>query len=88
MKENSKVFQEIVKREVPVYLALDPDAQKKTDAITEMLLSYDVPVYSVDVSDYQDVGEMEPEVFKDRLEKATFIDQTNYLLTKMLRSVK
>lgn len=88
MKENSKVFQEIVKREIPVYLALDPDAQKKQDWITEMLLSYDVPVYSVDVSGYKDVGEMEPEVFQDRLSKATFIDQTNYLLTKMLRSVK
>ena len=88
MKENSKVFQEIVKREIPVYLALDPDAQKKQDWITEMLLSYDVPVYSVDVSGYKDVGEMEPEVFQDRLNKATFIDQTNYLLTKMLRSVK
>jgi len=88
MKENSKVFQEIVKREIPVYLALDPDAQKKQDWITEILLSYDVPVYSVDVSGYKDVGEMEPEVFQDRLSKATFIDQTNYLLTKMLRSVK
>lgn len=88
MKENSKVFQEIVKREIPVYLALDPDAQKKQDWITETLLSYDVPVYSVDVSGYKDVGEMEPEVFQDRLSKATFIDQTNYLLTKMLRSVK
>ena len=88
MKENSKVFQEIVKREIPIYLALDPDAQKKQDWITEMLLSYDVPVYSVDVSGYKDVGEMEPEVFQDRLSKATFIDQTNYLLTKMLRSVK
>jgi DNA primase len=88
MKENSKVFQEIVKREIPVYLALDPDAQKKQDWITEILLSYDVPVYSVDVSGYKDVGEMEPEVFQDRLNKATFIDQTNYLLTKMLRSVK
>ena len=88
MKENSKVFQEIVKREIPVYLALDPDAQKKQDWITEMLLSYDVPVYSVDVSGYKDVGEMEPEIFQDRLSKATFIDQTNYLLTKMLRSVK
>jgi len=88
MKENSKVFQEIVKREIPVYLALDPDAQKKQDWITEMLLSYDVPVYSVDISGYKDVGEMEPEVFQDRLSKATFIDQTNYLLTKMLRSVK
>ena len=88
MKENSKVFQEIVKREIPVYLALDPDAQKKQDWITETLLSYDVPVYSVDISGYKDVGEMEPEVFQDRLSKATFIDQTNYLLTKMLRSVK
>ena len=88
MKENSKVFQEIVKREIPIYLALDPDAQKKQDWITEMLLSYDVPVYSVDVSGYKDVGEMEPEVFQVRLSKATFIDQTNYLLTKMLRSVK
>ncbi len=83
LTENSRLFQEIIKRNATVYLALDGDAKKKEMDILEMLLAYDNPVYMVDVDGYNDVGEMTKQEFQKRKKEASLIDQSNYLLTKM-----
>jgi DNA primase len=83
LTENSRLFQEIIKRNATVYLALDGDAKKKEMDILEMLLAYDNPVYMVDVDGYNDVGEMTKQEFQNRKKEASLIDQSNYLLTKM-----
>jgi len=83
LTENSRLFQEIIKRNATVYLALDGDAKKKEMDILEMLLAYDNPVYVVDVDGYNDVGEMTKQEFQKRKKEASLIDQSNYLLTKM-----
>lgn len=83
LTENSRLFQEIIKRNATVYLALDGDANKKEMDILEMLLAYDNPVYMVDVDGYNDVGEMTKQEFQKRKKEASLIDQSNYLLTKM-----
>lgn len=83
IRENSKLFQEIVKRNAVVYLALDSDASKKTVEILKLLLSYDVEVYMIDVDGYEDVGEMTKDIFEKRRQEASFVSQDDYLLQKL-----
>jgi len=83
MTENSKLLKEIINRNSTVYLALDGDAKEKEMDILEMLLSYGNRVYLVDTDGFKDVGEMTKQDFLERKKEASFIDQSNYLLTKM-----
>lgn len=82
-RDSSKLFQQIVKNDTPVFLALDPDAKKKETRILKKLLEYGVEVYKVDVSGYEDVGSMTPEEFQRRKEIASFISNDDYLLYQM-----
>ena len=83
IRENSKLFQEIVKKNAIVYLALDPDAKNKTVEILKLLLSYDIEVYMIDVDGYDDVGEMTKDIFEERRKDASFVSQDDYLLQKL-----
>tara|TARA_R100000664_G_C2757396_1_gene145614 strand:- start:1341 stop:2279 length:939 start_codon:yes stop_codon:yes gene_type:complete len=84
LREQSKLFQEIVKNDTPVYLALDPDAEKKSWRIIERLLKYGIEVYKINILPYSDVGEMSKGEFKKRKENAELIDSDNYLLHKIM----
>jgi len=66
LREESKLFQKIVKFDTPVYLALDPDALKKEIEIARTLINYGVEVYKVIVSPYGDVGKMSKKEFEER----------------------
>lgn len=79
LRENSKLFQEIVKHDTPIYIALDPDAEKKALRLIRALLLYDVELYKIDVSGYGDIGEMSKDEFKIRKEKAESINSSSYL---------
>jgi DNA primase len=70
LREGARLFQEIVKNDTPVYLALDSDAKKKTIQIARSFIKYDIEVYQVDVSPYKDVGEMPKSEFLDRKKSA------------------
>jgi hypothetical protein len=52
-----------------------------------MLLRYDIELYKIDVTGYEDVGSMPKEVFAQRKENASFIDRDNYLLLDLLTAV-
>ena len=52
------MFKKIVKNRTPVILALDPDANKKTQDIARLLSSYDIHVRYLDIHPFDDVGEM------------------------------
>ena len=82
LREESKLFQEIVKNDAAVFLALDPDAEKKTNNIISKFLEYGIETYVVDVSGYEDVGEMTKEEFAERKQSSSFIDNENYLFLK------
>ena len=84
LTENSKLFYEIVKNDTPVYLALDPDAERKINKVIRLFLKHDVEIYKVDVAPYQDVGEMPKEEFIRRKEKAILLDSNSYLLRRIL----
>ncbi len=86
LRERSKLFQEIVKNDTVVYVALDPDAEKKSMHLIKKLLNYGIEVYKVDIKPYNDVGEMTREEYVRRKEQSTLMDSSNYLL-KTLMSV-
>jgi len=87
LRKNTKLIQKIVYNDTPVYMALDPDAREKENKIIETLLKYDIELYKIDISDYEDVGSMSKEVFRERKQKARFIDRDNYLLMNLLSAV-
>jgi len=87
LRGGSKLLREIVRNDTPVYVALDADAADKERRIIEMLLRYDVEVYKIDVSDFEDVGTMPKDVFEERKRNASFIDRDNYLLLDLLSAV-
>ena len=85
LTEYSKLFTEIVKNDTPIYLALDPDAEKKTNTLITLLLKYDVETYLVDVEPFNDVGEMTKAEFLQRKKSAVFLNADNYLLSRIAR---
>ena len=80
LRKDSKLFQKIADKGVSVYLALDPDAEKKALHIARSLLEYGIEVYKVDVSPYKDVGEMTKEQFQYRKKKAEIVSNDTFLL--------
>ena len=87
LHSNSRLIQKIVYNDTPVYIALDPDAAAKERKIIKTLLKYDIELHKIDVNGYEDVGSMSKEVFRERKQKATFIDRDNYLLLNLLSAI-
>ena len=87
LRKDADLLRKIVRNDTPCYIALDPDAAKKERKLIQTLLRYDVELYKIDVSGYEDVGSMPPEVFKERKANARFIDRDNYLLLDLLSAV-
>jgi len=87
LRSGSDLLRKIVRNDTPIYIALDPDAAKKERRIIDMLLRYDIELYKIDVTGYEDVGSMPKEVFAQRKENASFIDRDNYLLLDLLTAV-
>ena len=87
LRRGSKLLREIVRNDTPIYVALDPDAAEKERRIIKTLLRYDVELYKIDISGYEDVGSMSKDVFDERKKNATFIDSDNYLLLDLLSAV-
>jgi len=87
LREDSELIRKIVFNDTPVYIALDPDAAKKERRIIQTLLKYDVEMYKIDVSNYEDIGSMSRSVFEERKKNASFIDQQDYLLYDLLSAI-
>ena len=83
LRENSALFQAIVKNGNRVFLALDEDASKKARSIARLLLKYGVEVYEIDTSGVEDVGEMTKEEFRTRKNNAAIVEKDNYLLQRL-----
>jgi len=87
LRTDSSLIKKIVYNDTPVYVALDPDAAEKERKVIKTLLKYDVELYKINVSGYEDVGSMSKDVFEQRKQNATFIDRDNYLLLDLLSAV-
>lgn len=81
LREGSHLFKKIVKNDTPILLALDPDANYKSNSIKKLLLKYGIEVREVKYSDDRDLGDMEKdEVTQMRIE-APFVRQDDTLLS-------
>ena len=87
LREESKLFQQIIKHDSAVYMALDPDAETKEFKMIENLLKYGIEVYKVPIKPYKDAGEMSHEEFLERKKKAALIKNTDYLLMDKILSI-
>ena len=87
LRPNSKLFMKIVQSDTPVFLALDPDADKKEKRIIKLFLHYGLEVYKIDISGYEDVSEMGREEFLKRKQNAVLIQETDYLLANAIDSI-
>lgn len=87
LREDSKLFAQIVKNDSAIYLALDPDAEKKIGLLIESLLRYGIEIYKVPITPFKDVGEMPKEEFLRRKERAALIKNTDSLLLQKIMSI-
>ena len=84
LRESSRLFTQIVKNNLVVYLALDADAEKQSMMIVSSLLKYDILVKKINIEPYADVGEMTKQEFSLRKKNAATIDSKNYLSNRIL----
>jgi len=87
LREDSKLFMQIVKNDSAVYLALDPDAEKKIEKLVEALLRYGIEVYKIPIKPFKDVGEMNKDEFLRRKGQAKLIKNSDYLLLDRIMSI-
>jgi len=87
LREDSKLFQAIAIHDTPVYIALDPDAEKKAHWIIRSLMKYDLEIKKLNIGSYEDIGSMSPELFQEKLDKAEGVDGDMYFLEKQLRNL-
>lgn len=86
LSPDSFLFKKIVFNDPTLYIALDPDAEKKARRVIDKFIEYDMEIYKIDVSGYADVGEMTKEEFLRRKESATLIND-DWLLESQLLAV-
>ena len=87
LREDSKLFQAIVLNDVPVYLGLDPDADKKTRHMIKSMLKYDIEIYNINLDGCEDIGSMIRQDFIDRRDDARIIDHDEFFLIDELRRI-
>jgi len=87
LNETGKLFQQIIKHDPRVYMAMDPDAESKEYAMMESLLKYGIEVYKVPIKPYKDAGEMSKAEFMERKKSAALIKNTDYLLLDKILSI-
>ena len=86
LHRTSNLMRSLVNNRSKVYMALDPDARDKEMKIIKQLLQYDLEVYKVDISPYEDVGSMTPQEFSERKSNAAFLSQ-NAMLNLAVQSL-
>ena len=84
LRENSKLFQALVRHDQRVYVALDDDARAKASTIINKLIDYDVRTYSLDTSGYEDIAEMPRDVLVGRKKQAIKMSSDNHLFQKLM----
>lgn len=75
MNQEYNVFQRIIHNKTPVYLAFDADAKNKSHHLGDLFMRYDADVYFIEVSPFNDVGEMTKEQFLERMSSAVPFSQ-------------
>ncbi len=88
LREDSKLFKELVKNDSAIYLALDPDAEKKAEKLINCLLSYDMEIYKIPIPSNMDVGDMTKEQFLECKSQAKLIKGSDDILLKKIMDIR
>jgi len=87
LRENSKLFREIIKNDPAIYIALDPDAEKKAERLITSLLNYGVEVYKIPIPNGIDVGDMTHDEFQQLKKESVLIKNTDYFLLSKIMGI-
>lgn len=88
LREESKLFQHIIKNDSSVFIALDPDAEDKAMKIARTLLKYDVEVWKIDLPAGEDVSSIGKEAFTELKKSAVLMrDNQDWILKRKLMSL-
>jgi DNA primase len=88
LREESRLFQHIIKNDTSVFIALDPDAEKKAMRIVRTLMKYDVEVWKIDIPEGKDVAELGSAAFEKLKQGAILLkDNNDYLLQRKVMSI-
>jgi DNA primase len=83
LRERSKLFEKICKHKPNIYLGLDQDAKIKEFDIAKKLKEYGIKVMSINISGYNDIGEMPPGIVESRKQSADIVSDLDYLHYKL-----
>ena len=88
LREESRLFQHIIRNDSSVFIALDPDAEKKAMKIAHTLLKYDIEVWKVDIPEGEDVSSIGKEAFAELKKSAVLMrDNQDWILKRKLMSL-
>ena len=88
LREESRLFQHIIKNDSSVFIALDPDAEKKAMKIARTLLKYDVEVWKVDIPEDSDVASIGTAEFQKLKDNAILLkDNRDSILQRKIMSI-
>tara|TARA_Y100000310_G_scaffold333012_1_gene409702 strand:- start:1560 stop:2330 length:771 start_codon:yes stop_codon:yes gene_type:complete len=85
--EKYTLFQEIVRNQTPIILALDPDVVHKAHSIAKRLSEYGISVRMIDLGKFKDVGEMSKSDFLYAKDSAHYWSESERLF-HMIDSIK
>ncbi len=80
IRETSRLFRKIVNNDTPVLMALDPDAEKKSEFIKKLFLKYGIEVREIEYPDERDIGDMSKEEVSVLSQKAKFVKSYDSLI--------
>jgi len=87
LREGSRLFRELIRNDPAIYIALDPDAERKAEKLIGTLLSYDAEVYKIEIPFGKDVGDMTHEEYLERKKEAKLIKDRDYFLINKIMSL-
>ena len=87
LREGHPLVQKIIENDTTVYLGLDADAKKKELEIIKLFLKYDIEIFKIDTSGYDDIAEMSRPVFRERKQSATLVNNENYLYEVIMETL-
>lgn len=87
LRKESKLFQALAINDAQVYMALDHDAQRKTNYMIQSMLKYDMEVFKINTSLIEDVGSITSQHFLELKNAAELIDSDFFFFNKMLNTI-
>lgn len=87
LRKESKLFQALAINDAQVYMALDNDAQKKSNYMIQSMLKYDMEVFKINTSLIEDVGSITTQHFEELKKAAELIDSDFFFFNKMLNAI-